>query len=145
MKDEALRLADDLEIDYSGDVVAHEAAAELRRLHAENQRCRNVCDATSEGWRADADESEALRERLSALLTSTAIALRGPAPELVSWSWHDLPERAAALVAQRDALLEALKDMLNAENTYPYGGMSESEIAAIGKARAAIKAVEEEK
>ena len=49
------------------------------------------------------------------------------------------------LLAQRDALLEALHDMLNAESDYPYGGMSESEIAAIGKARAAIKAVEEGK
>jgi hypothetical protein len=46
---------------------------------------------------------------------------------------------------QRDALLEALHDMLNAENDYPYGGMSQSEIAAINKARAAIKAVEEGK
>ena len=49
------------------------------------------------------------------------------------------------LHAQRDALLEALKDMLNAENDYLYGGMSESEISAIRKARAAIKAVEEGK
>jgi hypothetical protein len=53
--------------------------------------------------------------------------------------------RLSAVEAQRDALLEALKDMLNAENTYPYGGMSESEIAAIDKARAAIAAVEGEK
>jgi hypothetical protein len=49
------------------------------------------------------------------------------------------------LRAQRDVLLEALKDMLNAENDYPYGGMSESEISAIRKALAAIKAVEETK
>jgi hypothetical protein len=33
---EALRLADDLEIDYAGEVVAHKSAAELRRLYAEN-------------------------------------------------------------------------------------------------------------
>ena len=50
--------------------------------------------------------------------------------------------KIGALERQRDALLEALHDMLNAENDYPYGGMSESEIAAIDKARAAIKAVE---
>jgi hypothetical protein len=125
----ALRLADWLDAEACGgsnwNAKMNAAAAELRRLHA------------------DAEESEALRERLSALLTSTAIALRGPAPELVSWSWHDLPERAAALVAQRDALLDALHDMLNAENDYPYGGMSQSEIAAINKARAAIKKAEE--
>ncbi len=41
-------------------------------------------------------------------------------------------------------LLEALNDMLNAENSYPYGGMSESEIAAIGKSRAAIARATEE-
>jgi hypothetical protein len=29
----AMRLADDLEIDYVGEVVAYKAAAELRRLH----------------------------------------------------------------------------------------------------------------
>ena len=48
-------------------------------------------------------------------------------------------------VDQRDVLLEALKDMLN---DYPYGAMqrmSESEISAIRKALAAIKAVEETK
>jgi len=41
-------------------------------------------------------------------------------------------------------LLEALNDMLNAENSYPYGGMSESEIAAIRKSRAAIARATEE-
>ena len=35
-KPEALRLADDLEIDYVGEVAAYKAAAELRRLHALN-------------------------------------------------------------------------------------------------------------
>jgi hypothetical protein len=34
---EALRLADDLEIDYAGEVVAYKSAAELRRLYAANQ------------------------------------------------------------------------------------------------------------
>lgn len=37
-KSEALQLADDLEIDYAGEVVPHKSAAELRRLHAENER-----------------------------------------------------------------------------------------------------------
>ena len=98
------------------------SGSELRRLHA------------------NAEESEALRERLSALLTSTAIALRGPAPELVSWSWHDLPERAAALVAQRDALLKALHNISLASQD------SGSTREGMGlDARAAIKAVEGEK
>jgi hypothetical protein len=136
---EALRLAEMQSIDAYACRAA--TAAELRRLHA------------------DAEESEALRERLSALLTGTAIALRGPATELVSWSWHDLPERAAALVAQRDALLEALKLMIDhAEfwiNHHQKRHMSEQEFKvwlALGhesnamlNARAAIKAVEEGK
>jgi hypothetical protein len=120
MKDEALRLADLLAEYLGADHPAVRAiSAELRRLHA------------------DAEESEALRERLSALLTSTAIALRGPAPELVSWSWHDLPERAAALVAQRDALLEFARyvEAIDPGNPAPL----------FEKARAAIKAVEGEK
>jgi hypothetical protein len=119
----ALRLADWLDAEACGgsnwNAKMNAAAAKLRRLHA------------------DAEESEALRERLSALLTSTAIALRGPAPELVSWSWHDLPERAAALVAQRDALLEALRPFaaINASIGFTYKD--------VDRARAAIKAVEE--
>ena len=123
---EALRLADAL-ADYTGCTLAQmdQAAAELRRLHAE------------------AEESEALRERLSALLTSTAIALRGPAPKLGSWSWHDLPERAAALVAQRDALLEACQTLVN----LPEDWIATLRLlrVAVEQARAAIKAVEEGK
>ena len=33
----------------------HEQAAELRRLHAELERCRQVCDATAEWWRVERD------------------------------------------------------------------------------------------
>lgn len=87
---EALRLADELSKSHLNHYVNHAAAAELRRLHD------------------DAEESDALRERLSALLKSTAIALRGPEPKLTSYGWHDLPERVAALKSQRDELLEAL-------------------------------------
>ena len=48
---EALRMANDLEINYHGDVVAHQAAAELRRLSAvEAQR-----DALLEALRWIAD------------------------------------------------------------------------------------------
>ena len=106
MKNEALRLAERLAVYLPKPQDMIDAAAELRRLHA------------------DAEESEALRERLSVLLTSTAIALRGPAPELVSWSWHDLPERAAALVAQRDALLKALKELVGKNERFTGGAWS---------------------
>ena len=51
-------------------------------------------------------------------------------------SWNDAERRC-------DQLLEALKDMLNAFAPYPWSGWSASELAAIDKARAAIKAAEE--
>lgn len=42
------------------------------------------------------------------------------------------------LQSERDKLLDALKDIMYAENTYPYSGMSESEIYAAQKAAALI-------
>lgn len=44
--------------------------------------------------REDADEGDALRTKLADLLSRTAVALNGPEPDLVQWSWHDLPEKA---------------------------------------------------
>ena len=65
---ELLRLADEFERPYWDDGTPHgqlvEAATELRRLHAELQRCKQVCDATAEGWRADAEGWKAEREAL---------------------------------------------------------------------------------
>ena len=46
----------------------HEQAAELRRLHAELERCRQVCAATAEGWRV---ERAALLEALKNIERST--------------------------------------------------------------------------
>ena len=60
----ALRLADALAVYLPKPQDMLDAATELRRLHAENQRCRSVCDATSEGWRADAEEWKAQRDAL---------------------------------------------------------------------------------
>ena len=56
--------------------------------------------AEIEDLRRDLDENAALRERMADLLRRTAVALRGPEPPLTRWSWHDLPERAAAAVAE---------------------------------------------
>ena len=50
---EALRLADALEIS-SNHGIRREAAAELRRLYAELERCKQVCAATPEAWREEA-------------------------------------------------------------------------------------------
>ena len=63
--------------------------------------------AEIEDLRRDLDENAALRERLSDLLRRTAVALRGPEPPLTRWSWHDLPERAAAAVAEERERLAA--------------------------------------
>lgn len=55
--------------------------------------------------KADYAESEAIRKKLADLLHRTAIALRGPEPELTRWSLHDLPELAAEVVSARNAAL----------------------------------------
>ena len=75
---EALRLADALiaatgQTDAEDDVIhvarwfVEDAAAELRRLYLVEQaleRCKAVCDATSEGWRADAERWQTQRDAL---------------------------------------------------------------------------------
>ena len=61
----ALYLADVLEhkaIHENGTALELAVAAELRRLHAELERCKQVCAATAEGWRVERDALlEALR------------------------------------------------------------------------------------
>lgn len=52
-------------------------------------------------------EGDDLRERLGDLLRRTAVALRGPEPPLTRWSWHDVPDRAAAAVAAIDVMQRA--------------------------------------
>lgn len=44
----------------------------------------------------DEQDAYATIERLSELLNGVAVALKGPPPPLTSWSFHDLPELAAA-------------------------------------------------
>lgn len=51
--------------------------------------------------------ADELRERLGDLLRRTAVALRGPEPPLTRWSWHDVPDRAAAAVAAMDVMQRA--------------------------------------
>ena len=99
----ALYLADVLEDAGKPADIAEKAAAELRRLHAELERCKQVCAATSESWRTDAEK------------------------------WK----------AQRDALLEALQDLCDEQEGPPLVRRHRQWQAAIDKARAAIKAAEE--
>lgn len=62
-----------------------QAAAELRRLHAENQRCRDVCAATAEGWRQDRD---ALLEALKAELDQRHLYQPVLTDEIIADLWY---------------------------------------------------------
>lgn len=48
------------------------------------------------------DALNALCDKQAAILSRVAVALRGPEPPQTRWSHHDLPERAAAVVRERD-------------------------------------------
>ena len=70
---EALRLADELRhvIKYSDSEhwdTLNEVVYELRRLHAELERCRKALAATSECWRGDADRWATQRDALLEVL-----------------------------------------------------------------------------
>jgi hypothetical protein len=58
----------------------------------------------------DADELYDLNCNLSRLLEGVANAVRGMPPPLTRWSFHDLPERVAEVVAQRDAVAQGSED-----------------------------------
>ena len=55
---------------------------------------------------AEITEQQELIKRISDIMTRTINALRGDPPALVAWSWHDLPDRAAAM---RAALISAME------------------------------------
>lgn len=79
------------------------ADAEARNVTlATVQRERDELRARVAELEAERDDDDALRERMADILKRTAIALRGPEPPLTAWSWHDLPERAAAAIASID-------------------------------------------
>ena len=56
---------------------------------------------------AEVAELRDLADRQAGLLSRTAIAIRGPEPDLTRWSHHDLPELAAAKRKQRDICASA--------------------------------------
>jgi len=85
---------------------AHFVVACVRVVPEKDRLLLEAADALDELQR-DLDENEALRERLAELLTGVAVALRGPQPPLTRWSWHDLPDRAAAAVAAIDVMQRA--------------------------------------
>lgn len=93
------------------DVLAELRAAASRKWQGDPaaQRAGLFARAAAEveELRRDLAENEALRDRMADLLSRTAVALRGPEPPLTRWSWHDLPERAAAAVAAIDLMQRA--------------------------------------
>ena len=72
-------------------------------------------DADGADPRAEIDHLDALLARQRAILTGVANALRGDPGPLASHSHHDLAERAAAVVAERNA---AVADAARARAAY---------------------------
>ena len=85
---------------------AHFVVACVRVVPHKDRMLLEAAEALDEQQRT-LDENEALRERMADLLSRTAVALRGPEPPLTRWSWHDLPERAAAAIAAIDVMQRA--------------------------------------
>ena len=131
-KPEALRLADELD-DIHTTHVARNAAAELRRLHAE----RTAADGVINDLVAKVRELQKENTSLSAALASSCDEQRH---EL--WESGGIAgcERARVAERQRDALLEALKLARPYINPNTLDGYY-----AEVKADAAINAVEEGK
>jgi hypothetical protein len=73
--------------------------------------------ASGEPADSEAEELQALNDKLAGILSRTAVALRGPEPPLTRWSWHDLPERAAAAIAAIDLMQRVAKNLAEQPDT----------------------------
>ena len=120
---EALRLADRLDLwGDQGDLL--EAAAELRRLHAENIELKAKADVAEAGYRA------AVREAQWQASTNSEL--------------NRHMKQKHELRAQRDALLEALRTLLSYANVLEMRlADADGEHRAMQQARAAIAKAEE--
>ena len=58
--------------------------------------------------RKDCLEADRIIAKQRVLLTGTTAIVRGPPPPLTHWGHHDLPERVAEIVKERDELVTAL-------------------------------------
>jgi len=81
--------------------------AAIKDLESANRDCVDHFNQ----MRYERDAQDALRERMSSILTATANALKGDPDELSSHGWHDLAEVAQALVKQRDDYQRAADDL----------------------------------
>jgi hypothetical protein len=81
--------------------------------------------------RSIANDESALREKLSGILTRTAIALKGPSRPLALHDWSDLPDVAAALadkVAGSEAgaaVMRTTLEQVAARASHPVGRLLE--------------------
>ena len=80
-------------------------------LHAKATELHGQILAEAHRLHAEVAELDALRDKLAGILSRTAVALRGPEPPLTRWSWHDLPERAAAAIAAIDLMQRTAQDL----------------------------------
>ena len=62
----------------------------------------NALRQALEAEQQDESEQTAVCNQMADILSRTAIALKGPEPELTKWSWHDLPDLAISLTKQHD-------------------------------------------
>jgi len=141
---EALKLADDLQLnhEYCDKETLLKSAAELRRLHEENENLRSVMIAAAEEidshWNAHCDDDGYgpvnLMHRLEKGIPSQYSYKAGDF-ERLRLANIDCIAHFNALMADRNELLDALKAM-SAE--FDNGDVNDGEWAAIQKARAAI-------
>lgn len=84
------------------------SAAALEEIFAAAAALRRERDEL----KSDLAESDAVRDQLADLLHRTAIAVRGPEPELTRWSWHDVPDRVAAAIAALGGAVQAAAEAM---------------------------------
>lgn len=79
----------------------------------ETIRHQDAMLAEVDGLRTELHERRLLIDKMANILERSVNALRGPPPSMVLYTWHDLPERVAAMRAAL-AELVALKDLKDA-------------------------------
>ena len=140
---DALRLAERLEDPVNAKLhLAPYIAAELRRLHAENEDYGATCDHLIRENAEHIGEIVALKEQRDELLESLATCranFRRHEEETLKMAQAEDEERAS-LRAQRDELLEALKGVIEVADFHElYGRRTDAARAAIAKATGETK------
>lgn len=96
---------------------AYPPAMNTRQLWAAWRDARALAAAAPK-HQEDADD-EATRDRMADILTRTVNAIRGEPGPLRRWSWHDLPDRAAAAIASIDVMTRSARQLAAAPKWLP--------------------------